>query len=188
MRFYIFLYGSMIFYIDSLGKQQHEHSWNNGAPLPLNFRLSKHSEQHFSSHLGILALEFQDCQKKKREHRERENSCNHLQSFPRDTAQRPRRRRLPWHGGMAWRDTIEVTENLDRSCHFYISTLSFHFLWLWHMSTFHNVHIPCLWHVLFDGNCDRRGRRWSSGSSQAWGRRPILEKIQRFLIVSWSFL
>jgi hypothetical protein len=65
-----------------------------------------------------LALEFQDCQKKKREHREREREL--LQSsaiFSPETQRRDRADAggLPWHGGMAWRDTIEVTENLDRS-------------------------------------------------------------------------
>lgn len=47
-----------------------------------------------------------------------------------------------------------------------------------------------VWRTLLDanGNCDRRGQIWSVGSSQAWGRRPILEKIQWFKDFLWEFL
>ena len=154
MRFYIFLYGSMIFYIDSLGKQQHEHSWNNGAPLPLNFRLSKHSEQHFSSHLGILALEFQDCQKKKREHRERERTpaiiCN---LFP--ETQRRDRADAGCHGMVAWRGEIP-SRSLKTLTGLVISTFP-HFLFIFFdfdtcphstMSTFHVFDTFCLTEIV----------------------------------------
>lgn len=138
------LWYSIIFHIDSLGKQQHEHSWNNGAPVPLHFRLSKHSEQHFTSHLGILALEFQDCQKKKREHR--------------DTAQRPRRRRrvaMAWWHGVArylrghWKPW-QVLTGLDISTFLHFLFIFFDFDTCPHstMSTFHVFDTFCLTEIV----------------------------------------